>query len=124
MYKKAVRSKLRFQTTKGLLTVEQLWDLTLVDLAKAAKGLSEILKSTKGNDDLSFIDQTEEPNVVAQLQFDIVKDIYKTKQDEANSRKEEREIKAYNQKIIDLISEKKDESLKSLSVEELEKLIK
>ena len=124
MYKKAVRSKLRFQTTKGILTVEQLWDLTLVDLAKAAKGLSEILKSTKGNDDLSFIDQTEEPNVVAQLQFDIVKDIYKTKQDEANSRKEEREIKAYNQKIIDLISEKKDESLKSLSVEELEKLIK
>ena len=124
MYKKAVRSKLRFQTTKGLLTVEQLWDLTLVDLAKAAKGLSEILKSTKGNDDLSFIDQTEEPNVVAQLQFDIVKDIYKTKQDEANFRKEEREVKAYNQKIIDLISEKKDESLKSLSVEELEKLIK
>ena len=34
------------------------------------------------------------------------------------------EVKAHNQKILTLIAEKKDDSLKTMSVEELEKLLK
>ena len=44
MYKKASKLKLRFQTQKGNLSVEQLWDLSLDDLKIEVKKQYEINK--------------------------------------------------------------------------------
>ena len=59
-----------------------------------------------------------------QLRFDILKDVYLTKKKEAEELRNAAEIKAHNQKILTLIAEKKDESLKGKSIEELEGLLK
>ena len=48
-FQQATRIKLRFDTVKGLLSVEQLWDLNLVELASTIKASNRILKE-KGDE--------------------------------------------------------------------------
>ena len=57
MYKKASKLKLRFQTQKGNLSVEQLWDLSLDDLKIEVKKQYEINKenAVDGDPDLEFL---------------------------------------------------------------------
>lgn len=127
MYKEAIRSKLRFLTDRGLLTPEQLYDLSLSSLAKVIKEFRATLKKVQEDDDeLAFLSssiQSKEDKENA-LKFEILKDVYITKKDEAEASKTAQETKAYNQKIMEIIQEKKEEALKNQSVEELEKLLK
>ena len=123
-YKQASRLGLRFQTSKGLLTVEQLWQLGVTDLSNAIKAVKKILKVTD-DDDLSFlIDSKGVVDVENQLRFDILKDIYVTRKEDNAAIRDQALIKEHNQKILELIAEKKEGDLKGLSVEELEKLLK
>jgi len=123
MFKQASKLKLRFTTNRGVLSVEQLWDLTQTELAKAIRDVKKVL--TKNTDDeLSFLIGTTVVDVENQLRFDILKDVYLTKKKENEELKTAAEVKAHNQKILALIAEKKEGELKELSVEELEKLLK
>lgn len=123
MFKQASRLKLRFQTTKGLLSVEQLWDLSMADLTKSIKSLSKTLNK-KEDDNLSFLNDVDESDPIAQLQFDILKDIYVTKKSEADAARTAKETKEHNQRILQLIADKKDKELEGKSVEELEAMLK
>lgn len=123
MYKKATQLKLRFPTTIGLLSTEQLWDLNQTKLSNLIKDVKKILKKDN-DDDLSFLESTKTVDVENQLRFDILKDIYLTKKKIADDLRETADIKAHNQKILALIAEKKDDSLKGMSIEELEKQLK
>lgn len=124
MYKQAAQLKLRFDTTKGLLSVEQLYDLSLNRLAFIIKTLKKQLK--KNNDDeLSFLDEEATPvDKEVELRFNIAKDIYLTKKEEREATKTAADKKAHNEKILELIKEKQEEGLKNMSVEDLEKMIK
>lgn len=123
MFKKATRLKLRFQTEKGLLSVEQLWDLNLTSLATIVRNLKSQLKKEE-DDDLSFLDsKVVKVDDTIQIMFEVVKDIYITKKDEADAIRKTKENKEHNQKIMEIISRKKEESLQNLSVEELEKMM-
>lgn len=123
MFKQASKLKLRFQTNRGVLSVEQLWDLTQTDLANAIKAVKKVLKS--GDDDeLSFLESTKVVDVENQLRFDILKDVYLTKKKEAEESRDAAANKAHNQKILALIAEKQEEGLKGKSIEELEALLK
>lgn len=121
MYKEASKQRLRVQTSKGLLTVEQLWDLSLNELDSIAVILDESLKSSKNK---SFLSKRTVADKGLKLQFDIVFDIMQTKSEEAETAKIAREDKEHNEKIINLISEKKDGELKGKSIKELEKLLR
>ena len=66
----------------------------------------------------------DELNSDEKLCFDILVDVYKTKRAEARASKEESEKKAYNKRIDEIIAQKQEEHLHSLSIEELEKLRK
>lgn len=123
MYKKANKFKLRFQTSKGLLSAEQLEDLSQVELANSIKAVKKILKKTD-DDELSFLEDTKTVDVENQLRFDILKDIYLTKQKETEERRVAAENKVNNEKIIALIAEKREEKLKNLPEEDLLKLLK
>jgi len=119
MYKQASQLKLRFLTNVGLLSVEQLWDLSQTQLSNAVKAVKKVLKKND-DDELSFLEDTKEVDVENQLRFDILKDVYLTKKKEAEELRNAAEIKAHNQKILTLIAEKKDDSLKGMSIAELE----
>lgn len=123
MYKQASQLKLRYQTSVGLVSTEQLWDLNKMQLSNAIKAVKKVLKKTD-DDELSFLEDTKVVDVENQLRFDILKDVYLTKKTEAEAIKNEAETKAHNQKILALIAEKQEGKLRDMSVEELEKLLK
>ena len=118
MYKKASKLKLRIATTLGLLSVEQLWDLTIGQLDAVAVKLQEEYKKSG---EKSFVLKKSKKDAVAKLKFDIVLDILTNKVEIAEVAAKSAETKAHNQKILGLIAEKKDEDLKGMSVEDLEK---
>jgi hypothetical protein len=123
MYKEASKIGLRFQTTQGSLTVEQLWSLSLSKLSLAVKALK---KQMKGDDDdeLSFLDETKVVDREKQLQFEILKDIYITKKQEADAEKNAVAMKEHNQYILSLIKTKQDQELANKSIDELKAMLK
>lgn len=122
IYKKAAQSGLRFTTPKGALSTEQLFHLSETDLSISIKVEKKNITKDEDND-LDFLVSTTKKDDIAQLRFDILKDVYLTKRDERLAEKERKDKKQHREKILALIEEKKDDSLKSMSVEELEKLL-
>lgn len=123
MYKKASIKKLRFTTTKGNLSVEQLWGLTMTELKTLIKSLYKLIKK-EADDDLAFLEEDKVSYSDDQLRYDIAVDVYKTKQTELQQKHEDAEKKARNQHIAEIIARKQDEALESKSIEELQAMLK
>jgi hypothetical protein len=85
--------------------------------------VKKILKKSD-EEDLNFLDETTTPDVENQLRFDILKDVYLTKKEKAAALKTAADTKAYNERILSIIADKKEQKLLDLPIEELEKLIK
>lgn len=117
MYKEASKLRLRFATTKGELSVEQLWDLPLDDLDTLAVSFEKAYKESKGK---SFLVKKTVKDKILKLQFDIILDVLNTKVEAAEERAVANEKKAHNQKILGLIKRKKESELENLSIEDLE----
>lgn len=122
MYKQASKTQLRFPTTKGLLTVEQLWDLSMTDLTNCIRSLKKVLKKTD-DDDLSFLDESSKVDPVQQLRFDILKDVYLTKKADAEAARNAKDKKEQNQKILNIIAQKEEAGLHDKSIDELKALL-
>lgn len=120
-FKEASRQQLRFQTSKGSLSTEQLWSLSVPDLDNLAVALeAEYNESGKK----SFVVKRSTKDRLVKLRFDIVLDVLNTIVDENQKAKDAAEVKEHNKKILTLISEKTDESLKGKSVKQLEAMLK
>lgn len=124
IYKQAAQQKLRFDTTRGSLSAEQLFDLPLTVLATAIRNLRGIMKKeVQVEDDLSFLDQPIKANTANQLRFEILKDVYLTKKAEVAAVIADRERKERNQRIMELIKNKQDKELENKSIEELKAML-
>lgn len=121
MYKEATKLKLRFTTERGILSLEQLWDLSLSTLDDLAVLLE---KAYKESGKKSFLVKKSKKDKELKLKFDIVLDILTTKVEESEASKNSLEIKEYNEKILALIAEKQEESLKDKSISDLKALLK
>jgi len=126
MFEEASRINLRFNSCKGLLSVEDLWVIPMtkgpINIDYIAKDIFEDIK----NDEVeSFVVKNEDTlgKQILRLKFDIVKYIIKTRLEEADVLKNEQTRKIKKQKIMAIIGDKQDESLKSASIEELQKII-
>ena len=126
MYKLAAQTRLRFPSSRGELTVENLFQLPLksatggCDLDTIAKDVNGRLKAA-GEE--SFV---EDPTVDPQKQLlkvslDILKDVIATKQAENRAVRTKLEKAAERKKILDALAAKKDAALTAASVDELEK---
>lgn len=116
LYKVASKMKLRFATSKGNLSVEDLWDLNLVTLDKIAVALdAEVSKGSKK----SFITEASTEDEVLTLKLDILKDIIHTKLDEKKKREEAKDKLSKKNKLMELIAKKEESDLEKLSVDEL-----
>lgn len=127
MYKIASRKKLRIQTNRGMLSVEQLWDLSKDEIGELAKAIRKRINDQKGvtgDSELDFLKpsaQTEE--TIDELTFRILKDIYTTKQAEEDKDHRRAAARENNRKILELIAKKQDQDLENKSIEELEKML-
>ena len=130
MYKKASRLKLRFESSRGPLTAEMLWDLKITELKTMVKAQAEKLqKLEKPGDDLSFLEEIITSNEtkeieIEKLRFDILKDVFITRKDEAKGAAADVKKKEELAHLREILRDKKEEELKKLSAEELEERIK
>lgn len=120
MYKKASKLKLRFSTSKGNLSTEDLWDLSLEQLDAIAVKLDEQIEKSPRK---SFIKTISKVNETLELKFAIVKDVIDTKMAEQAARENQQAKSAQRQKILELIAEKEDFELKGKSADELRKML-
>lgn len=121
MFEKVSRMKLRFNTQRGVLSVEDLWDLPLIQLDNIAIALNKKLQESKTE---SFIKTRTKDTTELELKFNIAKHIIDVKLQEQEDRLLESEKKAKRQKILDLMAKKQDAELEGKSLEELAKEIK
>ena len=126
IFEQAIRSKLRFSTTKGLLTVEDLWDLPLVSMSGAQVNLDDLArvayKEMEESACRSFVQKASKISETAKLKFDIIKHIIDVRLAERDAAIERSEKAVKKQRILELIATKEDESLAGKSLEELQKL--
>ena len=120
LFKEATKHNWTFQSTKGVLNVQQLWQLTPAQLNDIAMELHSQFKQSKKE---SFLDTTE-PDTLAELQLNLVVDIIKTKQDDKLSVQSAQANKSHNNMIDDLIEKKKNAQLAEMSIKDLQAMKK
>ena len=124
LFLQATREKFRFESSKGDLSVEQLWDLPLTsrtgfDLDTVAKAVNTYLKSSNEE---SFVNVSNNPAVSRlQAQLEVVKAIIEVKLVQAEAAKKRAEKAAERQRLMEVLHSKKDQELQGLSVEEIER---
>lgn len=123
-FENATRLKLRFESQKGKLTTEDLWDLPLTsnngtNLDNIAK---DLFMQLKNDPDVSFVIKDKKSDKLTQLKFDVVKHIIDVKLAERDSAEKARVNKEKKQQILAVIAQKENESLLGSSLEELKKM--
>lgn len=119
IFEKAVREKTRFGF-KGLISVEDLWDLSLENLDAIWCNLeSELEKLPKK----SLLATNTEQRDEIEFKQQIIKHIVDTKILEKVASEQSKAKSTYKQTILDIIESKKNEDLKSKSIEELTQLV-
>ena len=116
LFEMATRSKWRFPSTKGELSVEDLWDLSDKDLDVVYKNLKD--QEVKSSEESLLDDANVDPKLTAAI--GIVKYIFTTKRNERLEAKELIDKKRNQQLYIDALSRRKLKDIDNMSVEELE----
>jgi hypothetical protein len=123
IFEEASRKKIRFESSKGLLTVEDLWDVPLktgsVNLNQIALGLYNDLKV----ENISFVDDSVNGTSLNQLKFDLVKYVIDVRLSEKKVAEVNAMKKKEKERIMSLIAEKEDNALSSKTIEELRAML-
>ena len=119
LFEMATRNKMRFPSTKGELSVEDLWDLCDKDLDMVYKNLKD--QEVKSSEESLLDDANVDPKLTAAI--GIVRYIFTTKRKEKLAEKERINKKLTQRKYIDALSKKQDEAIEKMSEAELRAMI-
>jgi len=123
IFEQAARAKLRFTSVIGLLTTEDLWNLPLtsknsVNLDAVAKQANAELKAL-GEE--SFVAVVTSPGKAdAELRMEIIKHVIAVKLEQNEAKRQRTALLEEKSKLLDILSEKKDEALKTLTPEQIQ----
>lgn len=118
IFERAVREKTRFNF-KGLISVEDLWDLSLENLDSIWVALETDLEKLPKK---SLLETSTKQRNEIEFKQEIIKHIVETKKTEKLANEQSKANAAKKQMVLDIIEQKKNEDLKSMSLEELTKL--
>lgn len=116
IFEYATRHKLRF-AFKGVLSVEDLWDLNPESLDNI---YTTLVREQRKHADDSLLTSKSDEDTELLVKIDIVRYIFETKESERKAREAEAERSAQKQRILGIIADKQDAELKNMSVEELQ----
>ena len=119
IFEYAVRNKVRFPF-KGMISVEDLWDLSLTNLDSIYKTLN---KQVKQSEEESLLTTKTSVDTELEVQIAIIKYIVSVKLEEQEAREKAAAKKAQKQKIMSIIATKEDEALQNSSVDDLRKML-
>lgn len=115
----ATRNKYRF-SYKGMIGVEDLWDLSVTALDSIFKGLKA---QEKQSNEESLLDTPTNEDVETSTKIAIIRHIVQVKQKEAADRKNAKAKAEQKRKIREIIAEKQDQALQNKSIDELTALL-
>jgi len=128
-FKNASRLKYRYETVKGDISTEDLWQLPvpLTDNCKSEITLDIIAKTInkqiKAETEESFV-STKNKNVqLLETKLEIVKEVIRYKIAEANKKREEESQENLKSRVRAAMFNKQNQELESMSIEELTKLL-
>lgn len=124
MFEEASRLKLRFETKRGLITTEDVWDLPLesgagVSLDELAKSLNRAVKESAEE---SFVRKQSRESSILTLKLDIVKHIIKFKLEEIEENEKALLNRNRKSQILDIIAKKENESLEDMDLGALKEM--
>lgn len=119
IFEYATRNKVRF-SFRGLISVEDLWDLSLTNLDFIYK---ELNKQSKQSEEESLLNIKTKEDEFLNVQIEIVKHIVSVKLAEKEAREKASAKKAQKQKIMSIMAAKQDEALQNSSIDELQKML-
>lgn len=120
LFERATRTKLRFRHKKGLIGVEDLWDLNLKpDLDELAQSSFKKLENTVQ----SFVDSRSASDTEEQLRLDLLKHVIAVKINERDAKKDLQARKEKKARIMEIMANKQDEELKGKSLDELKAMM-
>lgn len=126
IFEYAVRNKIRFASTRGELTAEQLWDVPLrskddFNLNAVAKSAYQTLKDATED---SFVETTRTTlHVKLETTLEIVKHVIEAKLGDEAAAKKRADNKIEREKLLGILAEKQAGKLSALSENELKKRI-
>ena len=127
IFEQATRRAIRFESVKGDLSVEQLWDLPLqsrnqFDLDTIAKTVNRQLNAVTEE---SFVSVRENPaKETLSLKLEIVKHIISVRLQEAEEARNRANKASEKEKLLRLLDEKQNEALRALTPEEIQERLK
>lgn len=119
LFEIAVRNKFRFPF-RGLVSVEDLFDLTVESLDSVYKELNSQLKTIKEE---SLLNTKSKEDKELDAKIEIVKYIFDVKVAEKEFKQKEKERKLQRQKVLEILANKQEESLQNKSEEELKAML-
>ena len=119
IFEYATRNKVRFPF-KGMISVEDLWDLSLTNLDSIYKTLN---KQVKQSEEESLLSTKASVDTELEVQIAIVKHIVSVKLTEKETAEKASAKKAQKQKIMSIIATKENEALQNSSIDDLKKML-
>lgn len=119
IFKIAAKKKYRF-SYKGNCTVEDLWDIPLEELDKMYGRLRKQQKE-QGADSLLTKETKEDKELTHKIEIirAVVEDRIRAKERAVRAA----EIKAQNQRILEIMADKKDAALRDKNIDELQEML-
>ena len=119
LFKIAAKKKYRFNY-KGLITVEDLWDLPVEELDKIYKNLKT---QQKNNSEESLLQTVSKEDKELNNKIDIIKIIVNDKLVAMDRALKIAEKRLQNQRILEIMADKQDAALKEKSIDELKAML-
>ena len=105
---------------RGMISTEDLWDLTRAQLDEVYKTLVRIAKDQQTEDSLMTVATADND---LNNQIEIVKYIFGAKTEEAEARKTAKENAEKKRRLLEALERKQDESLNAMSEEDIKKAL-
>jgi hypothetical protein len=122
IFENATRSKFRFESQKGSLSTEQLWDLPLTgacSLDAVGRQINRFIKDSEGE---SLVTQGEDPAVrIAKLRLEVVKHIIAVKLNEKNQAAAAMDRRTHRMRLLDEKAKRADDRIGKMTDEDLDR---
>ena len=119
IFEAASKNKYRYPY-KGMITTEDLWDLTQAQLDVVYKALNKGVSEAQVS---SLMCKVTEVDAELLNKIEIVKYIFNAKEAEAEARKNDAAKHAKKQRILDILAQKQEDALQNMSEDELKKML-
>lgn len=119
LFELATRNKMRFPF-RGMISVEDLWDLSLTNLDSVFKTLNA---EAKKSEEESLLETKSKEDEEISNKINIVKYIVNVKLEEKRAREDARKNAEMKQRLLEIKAKRQDAALENMSDEDLDKML-